>query len=203
MNDQTSESNVLRRPADNDAELRGFLPNGQSVTRENLENAKDHLLQQLAAEIDPNKLNEGVLRLAGLNGALLKFERIVEAANQVREVRKLYSENQKRIAKQEMNAFQNGCQTIAKAVLNKAGLSHHDSDGWDSPSKFNKSLKKYYPVLFNALSFEDCQRQSDEILSAEIERRDWVEVVKLPAFNSRLFSQMVLGSGEYVSQERY
>jgi len=147
---------------------------GGNLTREDLERSKELLLSSLAFETDPAKLNEGVSRIADFNASIQRLDSLSAARSQINQYRRECAAKQAQMANAGREAFLQNCQMITAVSIDSQTADDNLLAG------IQKRQQKYFSELVATLSFEDAERQVDEICNADRERRDWKPVVTLP-----------------------
>lgn len=193
------ENKVLKRPADNSAELTAsLLKDFPRVNRAQLEQTRDLVLKTIAMEVDPDRLNESIIRLAKLNEMLSKFDEIQVAREQADSARREYSRKQMELAGREQRMFHENCMLVTNSILDRAGIIRGQVADDAQIGNLNRIATKYYHRVFDSLSFDDCRKQADEILQAAVDRRSWQLVVRVPEPPSLRKGRVLAGTGEFV-----
>lgn len=157
-----------------------------TLSRADLERSRELQLSVLATETDPERLAQGVKRLAGLNQSIQKYDDLDRARREAQVARRRMVIEQREKARVDMAAFEQNCLLIATMVFDKHGISEQRLCDDDERPGLQMRVKEYYDRLFKDLKVDEAHQQADEILTASVRRRPWEAVVKLPAPSIRI-----------------
>jgi hypothetical protein len=168
------------------------------INREIIQQQRDLLLSALAVEDDTPAIEAGVEKLADLNAKLKRLDELQVARNQIREARRIAHENSQKRASSDQQIFADNCRVITAKIMAKVGIVPEVHGSPDNPNA--KRWSKTFARVIDGLTFDAAQKQTDEILTAAREHRDWQEVVTLPKAAGE-HREVVNRFGEYVTEE--
>jgi hypothetical protein len=167
-----------------DDELRIDLGNGKTAGREYFEEQRETLLVQIEQTTDQKKRNGFKAALVVANKAIRLLDeaaqelQAVETEINIRRLKRYAEDN--RIALEGDRTFRENISWIANAAYSRHTGARMPMFDADATKYFNKRVAPYRKELYSTLSYEQAQQQVDEFFKADLERREWVEVISLP-----------------------
>jgi len=172
----------------NRPENKMITPDAGESTLSQLKRQREAVIKQLdglyaeAHDATGHKAAEVIRDIKSAEAELLSIDRSVqkiEQNTQMRETKAFQESAQAAIeARNTRNKFQEDCEMIAHSAYSR--FSGDSYDPADPKPGYPKRLFKYFTTLLDALTPDTAAKQVDEILTADLQRRDWQNVVGLP-----------------------
>jgi hypothetical protein len=181
--------NKMGKGSDPDAPAGGemFIEiEGKPFTKAQLIEAKRVTLDKLARERDPDKIDQLAYYVASIDSAIDAFEPIAKAkAAAARRRHELQQEDMAALAAGQKE-FSEQCSVIAAKIVERGGNVLGPFGGDFENDNFRRDAQHLYNQLFASLSFDQAEKQFNEICVARLEKRSWQELVPLPAYSYKI-----------------
>ncbi len=150
-----------------------------SLSRETLERTKGLILSSLLTETDRAKLMHGAEQIADLNAKLRRLDDVAAAMDEISEHQRAQAVVNRTEGAKMRQAFWTNCGMIARSVFEKAPTFCLE-DAESRKTFWARRVDDYTQELAKCLSFENAALQADEMLNAQIQRREWQDLISLP-----------------------
>lgn len=145
---------------------------------------KQEILRKIAAESNPDKIEELSLDLTQINSAIKSITSAETAVMETKaEIDAIASQQRMadlQAAAEGQRSFQADCSMITNLVLARADFPAPSTDVYEMDRWHRELADPYLRNIMEKLSYEGAAKQVEEIYVAAKEKRPWNEVINLP-----------------------